>query len=263
MSLVIGGFGGKEFSIVSEGNQDPTERANEWYERITKQMEKCKQAISAGVTRKKVVNPGFDPVPLLVNPNAAAVAAGPPLIDPNQAAAALAASAAAAAPPIVQTPASSPFVAPVASFSSPLPTTSLAQTSTISPIGLGASGTITCVSCQKQFTNTGGALVSCPYCGFLNSSAAPPNVGVPAMSAMPTGILSGIPTATVIPSGIPTATVIPSGIPTATIIPSAFPTVTYAPAFPTVAYAPAFPTATVAYAPAFPTATVTYTPTFY
>jgi len=62
VSLVVGQFGGKEFKITSEG-KDPAGRINDWYDRLTNQMDVCKQRNQHGADRKTIVSQGFGDMP--------------------------------------------------------------------------------------------------------------------------------------------------------------------------------------------------------
>jgi len=63
ITLVVGEFGGKEFKLTSEG-QSPAERTKEWYDAIIKEMDNCKKRITSGLTRKTVVEEGFNNAPV-------------------------------------------------------------------------------------------------------------------------------------------------------------------------------------------------------
>jgi len=220
LTLVVGTFGGKEFKIQSEG-QDPQDRANEWYDRITKQMDKCKQQSASGETRKRVVNEGIPevkPEPTKVQVTETVQSAPPPAVVQQQVAAPVTIT-----PPItsvVSAPVTQTIVSPAPIMTSPLattttygpfgatttisqpvlPTPQMMQT-TITPFGTvtTTTGTMSCLACRNQFANTGGSIVRCPFCGYLNASAtlSSPMMVMPTATLMPTPTFVTMPTATV------------------------------------------------------------------
>jgi len=228
ITLVVGTFGGKEFKIQSEG-QDPQERATEWYDKITVQMDKCKQAVATGMTRQVIVNAGIPEVrpnpQIQVTETIQQQQQGSPIVQQQTVSTTMPASAPAPVPvapivapaPMVTTP---PMVA--TPIQTPMATTTSfgafggTSTTTVTPFGAvtstttSASPMMICVACRHQFANSGGMMVRCPYCGFLNA-----NTTIPTATILPSPIMTTVmptvfhPTATYVPTAtfVPTATV--------------------------------------------------------
>jgi len=243
-TLVIGTFGGKEFKLVSEG-QDPQLRATEWYDQITTQMDKYKKAISSGVTRKTVVSDGFD-----AQARAASAPASAPAPTPAPAPLPVSAPAPAPVPDSLFVAPATPALAAPTPMPAALPPVLPQITATASPYGaLGTQVPITCSKCFRQFANTGGTLVSCPYCGNLNSSTPAISAGVPMGGVGLTPGMSPLVSTTFTPS-IGLTTTFPS------LVSPVMATV------PTMGIATGIPMG-MSMAMPMPMGTVTYAPTFY
>jgi len=204
ITLVVGTFGGKEFKIQSEG-QDPQQLANEWYDKITKQMDVCKQSINSGATRKVVVNEGIPevkPPPTKIQVSETVQQAAPPATVVQQ--------QISAPPPAVITPPQPPIqaYATTTQFATPLSTTMISPapimsspiaTTTFSPFGTTTTFSpqlVMCGACRNQFANTGGNILRCPFCGFLTPNAvqSPVLFMQPTATIMPTAFVT-MPTA--------------------------------------------------------------------